>query len=103
MFCAIPPPLGFPSDFRTFEMLRAFGVGRVIFLVCLCVSVPGPFSRWYIARLALDYFALSSTSDAAPLSLLLAFSVPAVLACSRLPLAYLYVQICRYLIRRVRV
>ena len=68
--CSVLLPLAFglPSRFRTFGKLRAFAVGRVFFVVCLCVAVPRPFSRWYIARLALDCFALVSTSDAAPSS-----------------------------------
>ena len=49
--------------------VMASWVGQLSYF--LCASVPGPFSQsWYIGRLlvTLDYFALSSTSDAAPSS-----------------------------------
>ena len=60
-------------SYDTFEVLRALEVGRVIFLVFLCVLVTGSFSQWYIARLALAYFPLSSTNDAASLSFVPSF------------------------------
>ena len=63
------PPVRFSivfSHIRNAPCLRR-GSGN-FFLASLCDSVPGPFSRWYIARLALDRFALVSTSDAAPSS-----------------------------------
>ena len=68
LFHYITPSFSFLSRFRTFAVLRAFAVGRVIFIIFLRVSVPGPFNQWYIAILALACFARSSTSDAAPSS-----------------------------------
>ena len=73
------PPVWFSLAFSYVRSAPAFTVGRVIFLVFLSVSVPGPFSQWYIARLALNYFALSSASDAAASGFVPRFQRPGVL------------------------
>ena len=86
MFHYITSLFGLHSLFRTFQVIRAFAVGRVKFLISLRVRYQGLSAKqWFIARLVLDYFAVSSASDAAPSSLFLDFSNPVILAHSLLP------------------
>ena len=69
MFHYVTPLFGFLSRFRAFKVLLAFVVGKVFFLGFLRVTYQETSAnQWYIGRLALDYFALCSTSDAAPSS-----------------------------------
>ena len=71
MFCCLTALFGFLSRFRTFGVLGALAVGRVMFLVFLRVSYQNlSANQWHFARLAFAHFVLinSYTSDAAPSS-----------------------------------
>ena len=65
--CSIILPPSLVSLLSYFEVFRAFAVGRVLFPYFFVFHYQDlSANQWYIARLALDYFALSSASDAAP-------------------------------------
>ena len=60
----LPPASVFYPAFGHSECSVTLPWVGYLFFVCLCLSVSGPFRRWYLGRLASRSFALDSTDDA---------------------------------------
>ena len=77
VFRYLTPPFGFLSRFLAFGVLRAFAVGRVVFLYSFVFQYEDlSASQWYIARLALVRVAPSFASDATSSSFVSRFQRP---------------------------